>query len=182
MKQIILTVLAACLLIGCTTPTLTDLLGSDYETKVQRYRNKLIPYNEQIARRNEKAKSLGFKGYEGINLCRFMHGLHQHKYELGDFIGTVVNGEGVCVSQILDDLVIYRHMNAFMGYGGSFSVMVKRDDEKIYYMNQKIIPSHYVITGIDNYTTKGGGTMTGLLVIEAKLDDELNISKPFKSH
>ena len=51
-------------------------------------------------------------------------------------------------------------------------MILKKQDDKLYYMNQRIKVGQYVINDIDNYQTVGGATMTGLLVEEVVLDDE----------
>ena len=110
--------------------------------------------------------------YSDINLCRLIGGLDRREYELEDYIGVVVRGENASVFEILDDTIVYRHANYRRGYGGPFSVILKKQDDKLYYMNQRIKVGQYVINDIDNYQTVGGATMTGLLVEEVVLDDE----------
>ena len=110
---------------------------------------------------------MGYKGFTELDITSLMFKKKKNgnlNNYFNHVIGCSAQREQDCndlnanlkISQILDDSVIYRYFEMLDGKLLEYSVIVQKEPNKIYQMNQRFDNDFYVLTGMFNYTSTVG--------------------------
>jgi len=113
---------------------------------------------------DNKVKKLGYSGFTEEHVTRLMY-LTQKNRNLNKYLNQVIGCSALeqqeCdkwnsklkISQILQDSVIYRFFEYIDGEILEYSIITKKEPNKIYQENQRFDNGFYVFTGMFTYTT-----------------------------
>lgn len=114
-----------------------------------------------------KVKKMGYKDFSELDITSLIYHT-QKNANLEEYKNSVIGcstlrkqdcddlNSNLKVSQILDKSVIYRHFEMVAGELLEYSVIVPKEANKIYQMNQQFDNDFYVFTGMFNYTSTIG--------------------------
>ena len=118
-----------------------------------------------------KVKKMGYKGFTGMGITSLIYNTQQNG-NLATYINSVVGcselrkqdcndlNSNLKVSQILDDSVIYRYFEMVDGKLLEYSIIVPKEANKLYQINERFDNGFYVFTGMFNYTSVIGVNMS----------------------
>ncbi len=127
--------------------------------------------DQEIARIDALAKSVGYSGYEDENIVSLIYKTQKEggleKY-INQVIGCHKLDQGPCeiwypklkAIQILNNGVLYSYSEYSRGEVVSFSVFAEKEPGKIYQEGQAFSNTFYVFTGMLSYTTVMGAKKT----------------------
>jgi len=163
------------------------------EVRKQREREKLArekkkkekqkTLNQEIARIDTLAKSMGYSGYENENIVSLIYKTQKEggleKY-INQVIGCHKLDPGPCniwypklkAVQILNNGVLYSYAEYSRGEVVSFSVFAEKEPGKIYQEGQAFNNTFYVFTGMVSYTTVLGAKKTVPSFAKAKFSNK----------
>jgi len=129
-----------------------------------------------VASRDALAKQAGHKGYKGVNLPGVLYNVGAGKDQLEEYLGYIIFGQKGRVLQITDEFIIYEHSLADTR---GITAWMKKKEGMLYYRNQELKPSQYLVRDFTNYVNNAMGTSTGLIIEEVSLDDDKNLFEPY---
>lgn len=137
--------------------------------------------NQEIAKVDALAKSVGYSGYENENIVSMIYKTQKEggleKY-LNQVVGCHGLDKGPCEKwypklkaiQILDDGVLYSYSEYSRGEFVNFTVFAEKEPGKIYQEGQAFTNTFYVFKGMLSYTTVTGVKKTIPAFVKAKLN------------
>ncbi len=137
--------------------------------KIEKEKQEVL--NQEIARIDALAKSMGYSGYENENIVSLIYKTQKEggleKY-LNQVIGCHELDKGPCeiwypklkAIQILNNGVLYSYSEYSRGEVVNFSVFAEKEPGKIYQEGQEFTNTFYVFTGMLSYTTVTGAKRT----------------------